>query len=140
MALISPSWSRGYTSSKGITARDSNTIISNCGYHWVCNIRDLDSAKYFSEALGKATVETTSTTNSHTTGTKTSSAGQSMTTSTTGRSLYNPDELMNLGRTPAFVFQPEGHPIHCFRSITGTSKSSLRISNLTIHAFSGTRR
>ena len=35
-------------------------ILSNCSYKWFCNVKDLDTAKWLSEALGKKTVGTTS--------------------------------------------------------------------------------
>ena len=83
-----------------------NTIISNCAYQWYCNLNDLESAKYLSEALGKKTVETTSTSDS------TSSHGGSHGTShgETARSLLNPDEILNLGKGVAILIQPKGHP------------------------------
>ena len=34
------------------------TILNNCAYKWFCNVSDLETAKYLSESLGKATVRT----------------------------------------------------------------------------------
>jgi type IV secretion system protein VirD4 len=84
------------------------TILSNCAYKWFCNITDLDSAKWLSEALGKTTVRTTSTSSSS------SSQGESQTEShgETARSLLNPDEIMHLGKGVAIALNPEGHPYY----------------------------
>jgi type IV secretion system protein VirD4 len=84
------------------------TILSNCAYQWFCNINDLDSAKYLSESLGKRTVGTTSESDSFSPGN--AEKGSSITRSETGRSLLNPDEIINLGRDVAIAIQPNGHP------------------------------
>jgi type IV secretion system protein VirD4 len=94
-----------------------NTIISNCGYQWFCNLSDLDSAKYLSEVLGKKTVVTQSTSYSTTTsGPRNSSNSESTSQGETGRSLLNPDEILNLGKNVAILIQPKGHP-HLLRTI-----------------------
>jgi len=85
-------------------------ILSNCGYKWFCNVNDLDSAKYLSETLGKATVRTMTTSDSYSRTPNSSSAGQSTNYGETGRSLLTPDEVMNLGRDVAIAMHPEGHP------------------------------
>ena len=84
------------------------TILGNCAYKWFCNISDLDSANYLSESLGKRTVETTGRSDSFTPGS--TEKGSSITHSETGRSLLNPDEIINLGKDVAIVIQPNGHP------------------------------
>jgi type IV secretion system protein VirD4 len=84
------------------------TILGNCAFQWFCNINDLDSAKYLSESLGKRTVETTSKSDSFSPGS--AEKGSSITHSETGRSLLNPDEIINLGKDVAIVIQPNGHP------------------------------
>lgn len=86
------------------------TILANCAYKWFCNINDLDSAKYLSETLGKRTVETTSESDTFSLG-KTEK-GSSITHSETGRSLLNPDEIINLGKDVAIAIQPNGHPLY----------------------------
>jgi type IV secretion system protein VirD4 len=86
------------------------TILSNCGFKWFCNVKDLDTAKWLSEAIGKMTVRTTSTSESHSQATRGASAGSSTTHSETGRSLLNPDEILNLGRDVALVLHPEDYP------------------------------
>lgn len=91
------------------------TILSNCAYKWFCNLNDLDSAKYLSDSLGKKTVATTSTsdsTSSSSGGRSGTSSSQSTTHGETGRSLLNPDEILNLGREVAIVLQPKGHPYY----------------------------
>jgi len=85
------------------------TILSNCAYKWFCNLNDLDSAKYLSDTLGKKTVVTTSSSDSTSSGGHGSSS-QSITYGETGRSLLNPDEILNLGRDVAIAIQPNGHP------------------------------
>ncbi len=93
-----------------------NTIISNCAYQWFCNLSDLDSAKYLSDVLGKKTVVTTSTSSSSTSGNRSSSSSSGWTQGETGRSLLNPDEILNLGKNVAILIQPKGHP-HLLRTI-----------------------
>jgi type IV secretion system protein VirD4 len=99
-----------------------NTILSNCAYQWFCNLNDLDSAKYVSEVLGKKTVVTTSTSDSTSSGNRSSSDRDSHSTThgETGRSLLNPDEILNLGSDVAILLQPKikrkGHP-HYLRPI-----------------------
>jgi type IV secretory pathway TraG/TraD family ATPase VirD4 len=91
-----------------------NTILSNCAYKWFCNINDLDSAKYLSDTLGKKTVVTTSSSDSWSSSSggrnSSRSSSESTTHGETGRSLLNPDEVLNLGRDVAIVVQPKAHP------------------------------
>jgi type IV secretory pathway TraG/TraD family ATPase VirD4 len=90
------------------------TILSNCAYKWFCNLNDLDSAKYLSDTLGKKTVVTTSNSDSWSASTggrnSSRSSSESTTHGETGRSLLNPDEILNLGRDVAITIQPNGHP------------------------------
>jgi type IV secretion system protein VirD4 len=89
------------------------TILSNCAYKWFCNLNDLDSAKYLSDSLGKKTVVTTSSSDSTSSsggGKGSSNTSSSTTHGETGRSLLNPDEILNLGRDVAIALQPKGHP------------------------------
>jgi len=90
------------------------TILGNCAYKWFCNVNDLDSAKYLSESLGKRTVETVSESDSFSAGS--AEMGKNITHSETGRSLLNPDEILNLGKDVAIAIQPNGHP-HYLRPI-----------------------
>jgi hypothetical protein len=69
-----------------------------------------------SDTLGKKTVETTSTSDSISAGGSGSSSGHSTTHGETGRSLLNPDEVLNLGKDVAIAIQPNGHP-HYLRPI-----------------------
>jgi len=85
------------------------TILSNCAYKWFCDVNDLDSAKYLSDTLGKATVTTTSTAASTSAGPGGGSSSESTTHSETGRFLLNPDEVLNLGKNVAITIQPNGH-------------------------------
>ncbi len=97
-------------------AEARGTILSNCAYKWFCNVNDLDSAKYLSDTLGKATVSTTSSSDSYSQNPGGGGASQSTTRSETGRNLLNPDEILNLGRDVAIVIQPNGHP-HYLRPV-----------------------
>ncbi len=97
-------------------AEARGTILSNCAYKWFCNVNDLDSAKYLSDTLGKATVSTTSSSDSYSQNPGGGGASQSTTRSETGRNLLNPDEVLNLGRDVAIVIQPNGHP-HYLRPV-----------------------
>lgn len=83
-----------------------NSILTNCAWKWFSNIRDYDTAKYVSDALGDMTVATSS---------KSESSNESGTSSSTsygeiGRKLMTPDELMKEGRDLAIVFGPTGRP------------------------------
>lgn len=93
-------------------ADSRNEILDNCAYKWFCNVNDLDSAEYVSKTLGKATVETTSTSDSVSAGSNSSSRSQSTTRGETGRPLLNPDEVLTLGRDIAIAMQPYGHPYY----------------------------
>jgi type IV secretion system protein VirD4 len=97
-------------------AEAKGTILSNCAYQWFCNINDLDSAKYLSDTLGKKTVRTESTSTSFSSSGTNSSSSHSTSHSETGRSLLNPDEVLNLGRDVAIAIQPNGHP-HYLRPV-----------------------
>ncbi len=92
------------------------TILSNCAYQWFCDVNDLDSAKYLSDSLGKATVRTTSTSQSSSSSGQGGSSSSTVSHSETGRSLLNPDEVLNLGRDVAIAIQPHGHP-HYLRPV-----------------------
>lgn len=87
-----------------------NEILDNCAYKWFCNVSDLDSAEYLSKTLGKATVETTSTSDSFSAGSNSSSRSSSTSRGETGRPLLTPDEVLNLGRDVAIAIQPGAHP------------------------------
>lgn len=85
----------------------SKTILANCGWKWFCNIRDYDTAKYLSDAIGDTTIVTS------TSGTSTNAEGESSTTTgegEAGRKLVTPDEIMKEGRDVAIVFGPAGRP------------------------------
>jgi len=92
------------------------TILSNCANKWFCDVNDLDSAKYLSDSLGKATVRTTSTSRSSSSSGQGGSSSSTVSHSETGRSLLNPDEVLNLGRDVAIAIQPNGHP-HYLRPV-----------------------
>jgi type IV secretion system protein VirD4 len=95
-------------------AEARGTILSNCAYKWFCNVNDLDSAKYLSDTLGKKTVRTVSMSatlgGSRSGHGASSSSSQTVSQSETGRSLLNPDEVLNLGRNVAIGIQPNGNP------------------------------
>jgi type IV secretion system protein VirD4 len=107
---------QGLDQLKAHYGKSSGTIISNCAYKWFCNLDDLESAKYLSEVLGKKTVGTTSRSESHNLSSRSTSDGSSTTHGETGRSLLNPDEIMNLGSDVAIVTHPHGRP-HFLRTV-----------------------
>ena len=88
----------------------SGTILSNCAFKWFCFVNELDTAKYLSESLGKATVRTvaTSMSSGETKGGATS--GESTNFGEMARPLLMPDEILNLGRDVAILLNPRGLP------------------------------
>jgi type IV secretory pathway TraG/TraD family ATPase VirD4 len=86
------------------------TILNNCAYKWFCNVDDLKTADYLSKTLGKKTVRTFSSSTSATSGSNSTSQGQSSTRGETGRNLLNPDEIMRLGREVAIALHPGAYP------------------------------
>lgn len=86
------------------------TILSNCAYQWFCNVNELETAKYLSESLGKATVRTMNKSFSSSTAGQQGTNSESTSYSETGRSLLTPDEVLNLGRHAAILLNPAGAP------------------------------
>jgi type IV secretory pathway TraG/TraD family ATPase VirD4 len=91
---------------------DEAAIVGNCAYKWFCNLEDLDSAKYLSEALGDKTVRTTGTSTSAGTSAGGATAGESTTYGEMGRRLLKPEEILVLGTGVAIALQPEGRPLY----------------------------
>lgn len=87
-----------------------DTILSNCGYKWFCYINDLSTARYISDSLGNATVQTVSKsqTSGHNPGG--ASSGSSTNYGEMGRPLLTPDEILNLGREAAILLSPVSYP------------------------------
>lgn len=98
MALIV----QGLDQLNALYGASAGTIMTNCGYKWFCNIKDLQTAEYVSKSLGQMTVQTVSKTISGADGVTNRSLGE------TGRSLLFPDELLSMGKKTAFAFQPGG--------------------------------
>lgn len=94
----------------------AGTILSNCAYKWFCNVSDLESAKYLSDTLGKATVRTVGKGESHNEGPGGAGKGESINYGETGRPLLMPDEVLSLGREVAIVLNPDGRP-HYLRPV-----------------------
>jgi type IV secretory pathway TraG/TraD family ATPase VirD4 len=92
------------------------TILSNCGYKWFCHVNELDTAKYLSESLGKATVRTVGKSKSSGSNPGGDTTGESMTYGEVGRLLLTPDEVLNLGRDVAILLHPLGSP-HYLRPV-----------------------
>lgn len=92
---------------KAIYGEQSRTIMANCGWKWLCNVRDYDTAKYVSDTLGQATVGT-ETVNEGTTPQGETTHGKAY--GEMGRALLTPDEVMQLGRNKAIVLPPAGRP------------------------------
>ena len=86
------------------------TILSNCAFKWFCFVNELETAKYLSESLGKATVRTVGTSKSSSEGRRGGTTGESVNYGETGRSLLTPDEILNLGRDAAILLNPRGLP------------------------------
>jgi type IV secretory pathway TraG/TraD family ATPase VirD4 len=91
-------------------------ILTNCAWKWFCNVKDLDSAKYLSESLGKKTVQTISKSESSGANRGGATEGESTTAGETGRNLMNPDEILNLGTEVAIVLNPVEKP-HYVRTV-----------------------
>ena len=94
---------------------EAQSIIANCAWKWMCNIRDHKTAKYVSDTLGNRTIATTSTSAAATPTTSLpfgmpKPPATSTTTGEAGRPLMTPDEVMQEGRDTAFVFGPTGRP------------------------------
>lgn len=92
---------------KSIYGEESRTILANCGWKWLCNVRDFDTAKYVSDTLGQRTVGTVNV-NEGTTGQGEATSGKAY--GEMGRALLTPDEVMQLGRERAIVLPPTGRP------------------------------
>ena len=90
----------------------AGTILSNCGYKWFCYVNELETAKYLSESLGKATVRTVGKSWSSGQNPGGASEGESTTFGETGRSLLTPDEILNLGRDIAILLNPHRFPYY----------------------------
>jgi type IV secretion system protein VirD4 len=98
---------------KAIYQDDRGAILSNCAFKWYCNVTDLETAKHVSDSLGEATIGTVGkSTSSGTAGGGGSTEGESTTYGEKGRKLLTPDEVINLGKDVAIVFQPEGLPMY----------------------------
>ncbi|MGH6907597.1 MAG: type IV secretory system conjugative DNA transfer family protein, partial [Aestuariivirga sp.] len=88
------------------------TILSNCAYKWFCFVNELETAKYLSESLGKATVRTVGKSLSEGQSGDRDTEGESTTYGETARALLTPDEILNLGRTAAILLNPSGFPYY----------------------------
>ena len=87
--------------------QQAHTIMANCGWKWLCNVREFKTAKYVSDTLGQRTVGT-ATVNEGQTGQGDPTSGKAY--GEMGRSLLTPDEVMQLGREKAIVLPPSGRP------------------------------
>lgn len=95
-------------------AKDS--ILGNCKYQYFCNVKDLESAKYLSETLGKKTVRTVGKSQSTGSTGNAEREGESTTYGETGRALLTPDEIMNAGKQCAILLPASGAP-HYLRPV-----------------------
>jgi len=107
---------QGIDQLKDLYGPAAGTIMANCAFKWFCNVNDLESAKYLSDALGKTTVRTKGVGQSHNEGPGGAGHGESVNYGETGRPLLMPDEIMNLGRDTAIVLNPLDHP-HYLRPV-----------------------
>lgn len=101
---------QGLDQLKEIYKEAASTIMSNCAFQWFCNIGDLESAKYLSEVLGKATVQTVGRSENYGQNPGGASEGQGVNYGETGRALLTPDEVLTLGRDKAIVLHPYTKP------------------------------
>lgn len=101
---------QGLDQLKEIYKEAASTIMSNCAFQWFCNIGDLESAKYLSEVLGKATVQTVGRSENYGQNPGGASEGQGVNYGETGRALLTPDEVLTLGRDKAIVLHPNTKP------------------------------
>lgn len=95
----------------------AQSILGNCGWKWMSNTSDFESAKYVSDALGDRTIVTVNQSESASTNVNAKGGeggGNSKSTSfgEMGRKLMTPQEVMKEGRTLAIVFGPNGDPWH----------------------------
>lgn len=93
-----------YSQIRAEYGESADTLIANCGWKWFCNVNDLGTAEHLSKALGKMTVQTVSQTVAEGDRGTTKNYGE------TGRSLLFPDEILNLGKSAAFAFNPQDKP------------------------------
>lgn len=107
---------QGIDQLKDLYGPAAGTLLSNCAFKWFCNVNDLESAKYLSDALGKTTVRTKGVGQSHNEGPGGAGQSESVNYGETGRPLLMPDEIMNLGRDVAIVLNPIDHP-HYLRPV-----------------------
>jgi type IV secretion system protein VirD4 len=95
------------------------TFFGNAKYQQFFGIRDLETAKYVSELLGKATVDVTSVSRS-----ADANASESTTTQQVGRELLQPNEVMQLPDDDVLVIAPQLPPVRA-RKIDTRSEATL---------------
>ena len=110
---------QGFKQLKATYHDHDGAIIGNCAFKYFCNIDDLDTAKYLSEALGKRTVRTIGkgeNINTSPTGAGVDREGETTTYGEMGKLLLAPDEVMQLGPDTAILFAPKSAP-HYLRPV-----------------------
>ena len=125
------------------TAADD--IIGNCAYKWFCQINDLHSAEYLSKTLGKTTIQVmtkgenkgTSKSFGGSGGSASSSEGDNVSYSETGRDLLTPDEVITLGPDYAILLTPDPGRTICGPLIIGVCRRPSLICGLPVQAFTG---
>lgn len=105
---------------RDIYGKADNALLSNCGYKWFCNIKELSTAEYLSKTLGKKTVRTEQKGGSsgesfdmkgwHGTDPTGKTTGESVSYGEVGRDLLTPDEVLNLGQGRAILLSPDSYP------------------------------
>ncbi len=93
------------------------TILQQLRLQWFCFVNELDTAKYLSESLGKATVRTVGKIRvfRQECGARDSRRERHLWRGRCGP-LLTPDELLNLGRDAAILLNPQGVP-HYLRPV-----------------------
>lgn len=107
---------QGLDQLKDLYGAAAGTILSNCAYKWFCNVNDLESARYLSDTLGKATVRTIGQTEGENEGPGGAGKSEGIAYGETGRPLLMPDEVLALGRDVAILVNPDDRP-HYLRPV-----------------------
>lgn len=111
---------QGLSQLKATYGHHDGAIIGNCAFKYFCNIDDLETAKYLSEALGQRTVRTIgkSETTGHNIGAKGGGEreGEGTVYGEMGKHLLAPNEAMLLGPDVAILFAPKSAP-HYLRPV-----------------------
>lgn len=85
----------------------AEAILANCSLRYLLGVNDKLTAEYFSELIGKTTIQTSSTSVSKGKG----GGSESNSSNYTQRNLYTPDELMRMNRSIAMLLVTGMNPV-----------------------------